>query len=355
MPSIKAKELISLSKKILTAAGASDDEAEIVARFLVNANLAGVDSHGVFTYLHNYIQGIRSGLIKPGAKIEILRETPSTALINGNFGFGQVTCATAMDLAIKKAGSMGVSAVAIFNCNHIGRLADYSRMAVKNGMIGFVTANSDPCVAPYGGKKAILSTAPMSWGIPTQSEKPLIVDLATSAVAEGKIRATLYKREQIPSHWIVNSQGLPSTNPADLYEPPLPPEQVKLAGALQPSGGYKGYALALIAETLAGALSGTGCAEDVKSLLTNGVFILVIDITRFAPLIEFEQRVDKLIRTVKNSPTASGFTEIRVPGEREIEQEEERSKTGIPVPETAWKAFVKLCSEYGVKVGTESV
>jgi uncharacterized oxidoreductase len=354
MPSIQANELTTLSRKILISAGASFDEADTVAKLLVRANLSGVDSHGVFTYLHNYVQGIRTGQIKPGARIEILNETPSTALFNGNLGFGQVTAVKAMQLAIEKARNTGVSAVAIFNCNHIGRLADYSRMAVKNGMIAFVAANSDPCVAPYGGKKAVLSTAPLSWGIPTHSERPIIVDLATSAVAEGRIRAALYKGEQIPSDWIVNSQGQPSTNPAELYEPPLPPEQVKLAGALQPAGGYKGYALALIAEVLAGALSGTGCSEDVKSLLTNGVFILVLDPTRFAPLMEFEQRVDRLIQAVKNSPIAPGFKGIRVPGEREVEEEEKRLKSGIHVPDTAWKALLKLCGEYGVHTQSEA-
>jgi len=349
MPSIQADELLSLSKRILIAAGANDDEATTVARLLVNANLSGVDSHGVYTYLHNYIQGIRTGQIKPNARIEIMRETSSTALLNGNFGFGQVIASKAMELAIEKARESGVSVVSIVNCNHIGRLADYSRMATKESMIAFVAANSDPCVAPYGGKKAVLSTAPLSWGIPAQSERPIIVDLATSAVAEGRVRAALYKGEEIPKEWIVNSQGKPSTKPAELYEPPLPPEQVKLAGALQPAGGYKGYALALIAEALAGALSGTGCSDDVKSLLINGVFILVLDPTRFATLTEFEERVDKLIQTVKKSPTAPGFSEIRIPGEREADEEKKRLERGIDVPENAWEAFLRLCSEYGIK------
>lgn len=332
----------------MVAGGASDEDARIVTRLLVKSNLAGVDSHGVFPNLVNYIKGLRKGIIKPNAIFEIVKETESTAMINGNWGFGQVICTKAMELAIEKAKKNGVSGVAIFNCNHIGRLSDYSLMAVENDMVGFIAANGDPNVAPYGGRSSVLSTNPISYGIPAGTERPVIVDFATSMAAEGKIRAALYKGVQLPPGWIVDSAGRPSTNPADLYEPPLPPEQIKMAGALLPAAGHKGYGLALVVEILGGALTGTGCSDDVTSGLTNGIFLSVVNITHFVPLEEFKARVDGLIRKIKNSPRAPGFSEILIPGEPEFREEEKRSKTGVPISDASWKTLVDACKEYGL-------
>jgi LDH2 family malate/lactate/ureidoglycolate dehydrogenase len=277
--------------------------------------------------------------------------TPSTALVNGNWGFGQVACTKAMELAIDKARKTGVGAVGIFNCNHIGRLADYVQMAVENDMIGLVTANTDPCVAAYGGRARVLGTNPLSCGIPAGHEKPIVVDYATSVVAEGKVRAALYKGQQLPPGWIVDPQGHPSTNPADLYEPPLPPERIKLAGALLPAGGHKGYGLSLMIEILAGALTGTGCGREVTSgCYGGGVFIIVLKVDQFVPLEGFKARVDRLIKTIKNSPKAQGFEEILIPGEPEFKESEKRSKGGIMIAEKAWQPLVEACKQYGLDV-----
>jgi LDH2 family malate/lactate/ureidoglycolate dehydrogenase len=349
MLTMTATELSNVSEKLLRAAGATDEEARIVTKLLVKANLAGVDSHGVFQNLILYLDGLETGVIKSGAEFEIAKETRCTALVNGNWGFGQVICMKAMNLAIEKARQNGVSAVGIFNCNHIGRLADYTQMAIENDMIGIVTANGDwLCVAPYGGKKMVFSTNPISCGIPAAEERPIVVDFATSVTAEGKIRAALLRGEKLPPGWIADSEGRPSTDPADLYEPPLPPEQVKLAGTILPAGGYKGYGLALVVEALAGALTGTGCDGEIKIGLTNGVFIIVLKIDQFASLEEFYRRVDRLIRTIKASPKAPGFSEILIPGEPEIRSEEERSEAGIPVPEAAWRSLAAYCAKYGL-------
>jgi uncharacterized oxidoreductase len=347
MPALTSLQLTNLSKSLLKAAGASEEEASIVSRYLIKANLAGVDSHGI-SNLTNYIKGLRKGVIKVGASFEIMRETPCTALVNGNWGFGQVVCTKAMNIAIEKAKKTGVSAVGIFNCNHIGRLADYTQMAIEHGMIGFVASNGDPNVAPYGGKKPILSANPLSYGVPAGVQKPIVVDFATSASAEGKIRTFLYRGEQLPPGWILDSEGRPSTNPADLYEPPLPPAQIKMVGALLPAGGYKGYSMGLVVDALAGALTGSGCSEEVTSGLTNGVFIMVVRIDQFVPLEEFKARIDRLIRAIKNSPKAQGFEEILIPGEPEFNESEKRSKSAIPVPEIIWNNLIATCKEYGL-------
>lgn len=313
--------------------------------------MAGVDSHGVAPNLVIYIQGIQSGTIKPRAKIEVKADSPSTALIDGNWGFGQIACSKAMEVAIDKAGKTGVGAVGVLNCNHIGRLAEYSQMAANNGMIGFITANCEPYVAPYGGRTPVLGTNPLSFAIPAGHEKALVVDYATSAAAEGKVRAVLLKGEQLPSGWIVDSHGRASTNPADLYEPPLPPERIKLAGALLPFGGYKGYGLGLVVDMLAGVLTGAGSSQDMTSgWLTNGVFMMALKIDNFVPLEQFRHQADKLVKSVKNSPKAEGVKEILIPGEPESNERERRLRDGIPISEKAWQSLMQACKEYGVDV-----
>lgn len=348
LPTLTGEQLTGLSEALLEAAGATREEAQTVSKLLVRSNLAGVDSHGVFPNLTNIIKGLQKSKIKPGAPFEIVKETASTALVNGNWGFGQVICTRAMELAIDKARKYGVAAVGIFNCNHIGRLADYSLMAAKKDMIGFITVNGDPEVAPYGGRTGVLSTNPISYGIPAGAEQPIVVDFATSMGAEGKVRAALLRGQQLPPGWIVDSQGQPSTNPADLYQPPLPPEQIKLAGALLPAGGHKGYGLGLVVEILGGALTGTGCSDEITSTQTNGVFISVTNISNFVPIEQFKERVDRLIRKIKNSPKAAGFGEILIPGEPEFREEKRRSKAGVVIPDRSWETLVNACREYGL-------
>lgn len=344
MPILTRSQLLTLSTNLVKAAGASDEEAKIVSTHLVNANMAGVDSHGVVR-LVSYIGEIRDGFIKPGAKFEIAAETSSTALVNGNWGFGQVICTKAMQLAIRKAKNSGVSVVGIFNCNHVGRLSEYTKMSLEHGMVSFIAVNADPCVAPYGGRQAVLGTSPMSYAIPAGQEQPIVVDFATSIVAEGKIRAAILKGTRIPEGWIVNSAGRSSTDPAELYEQPREP--FKLSGALLPAGGHKGYSLSLVAEALAGALTGSGCDGEVR-FDANGVFILVVKIENFVPLASFKSRIDRLIRSVKSSARAEGFDEILVPGDRSRREEKKRSEDGVPIPDMAWDSLRKACEEYGL-------
>jgi len=351
LPAVTATQLTNISRSVLKSAGASDEEAQLVTKFLVNANLAGVDSHGVVPNLVVYVEGLRSGAIKPRAKIEIRADTPSTALVDGNWGFGQMTCSRAMEVAMEKAGRTGVGVVGVFNCNHVGRLAEYALMAVDSGMIAFITANCEPYVAPYGGRTPVLGTNPLCYGIPAGEGKSILVDYATSAAAEGKVRAILLKGEPLPAGWIVDSHGAPSTNPADLYEPPLPPERIKLAGALLPFGGYKGYGLGLVVDLLAGVLTGAGSSQDIKSgWLTNGVLLMALKIENFLPLWEFERRVDRLVEEVKNSSRAEGVEEILIPGEPEAREREKRLRKGIPVSDGAWQPLLEICRDYGLDV-----
>ncbi len=342
MPTFKANQLIEIGTKIFSAAGASIEEARLVSEFLVKANLVGHDSHGVIRIMQ-YVDEIEKGSIKPRAKIEVVKETFSSAILNGNWGFGQVVAKKAMEKAIEKAKDSSVSIVCVFNCNHVGRLADYTLMASRNNMIGIAMVNSVKFVAPFGGRERLLSTGPISFAFPTNLGFPFVIDIATSVVAEGKVRVALHKGDKIPYGWIIDKNGNPSNNPQDLYD----------GGAMLPLGGeevgYKGFGLGLAVDILSGILSGAGCAyEETKR--GNGVFFEVINIEKFMPIEEFKRKVDKLIKTIKESKTRSGFKEIMIPGEPEYLTEKVRLKEGIYVPERTWKEIKKVAEKLGVNL-----
>ena len=341
-PIFRAGQLMETATKIFEAAGAPSDEARLVSEFLVRANLSGHDSHGVIRIIE-YVSKIERGLIKPGSKIEIFSETPSTAVLNGNWGFGKVVAKRAMEVAIEKARKSAVSIVCAFNCNHIGRLADYTLMASENNMIGIAMVNSVRFVAPFGGIERMLSTGPISFAFPTGLEFPLIIDLATSVVAEGKVRVALHKGEKIPYGWIIDKNGNPSDSPQDLYD----------GGALLPLGGeevgHKGFGLGLAVEVLSGILSGAGCAYE-ENKRGNGVFFEVINIEKFMPIEEFKTKVSNLIKTIKASKPRLGFKEITIPGEPEYLTEKARLKEGIYVPKRTWEEIKKIAKKLGVNL-----
>jgi len=342
MPIFKAETLKRLSEEIFKAYGAPAEEAKLVSEFLVKANLCGHDSHGVIRIIQ-YVKAIEDGILKPSVKIDIIQETRSSALLKGNWGFGQVIAKRAMELAIKKAKKNSVSIVCAFDLYHIGRLADYTMLAAEKNMIGIAMVNAAPVVAPYGGRERLISTAPISYAFPTGNENLFVLDIATSVCAEGKVRVALHKGEKLPEGYIIDKEGNPSANPADLYK----------GGAILPLGGdlvgYKGFGLGLVVEVMAGILSGAGCAceADKKG---NGVFFEVINIEDFMPIDEFKNRIDTLIWRIKSSKLRPGFKEILLPGEPEIKTEMRRSKEGIYVPERTWAEIMKIAEKKGIDV-----
>jgi len=340
MPVFRADQLARIGTEIFVAAGSPREEAKLVSEFLVRANLAGQDSHGVIRIVQ-YVKAIKRGDIKPGAKIEVVRETPTSALVNGNWGFGQVGAKRAMEIAVEKAKERSVGAVCAFNLYHVGRLADYTQIALENDMIGIAMANSTKRVAPHGGKESLLSTAPISFAFPAGEEKPFILDIATSVCAEGKVRVMLHKGEKLPHGYIIDKDGYPSMNAEDLYR----------GGAILPLGGdmvgYKGFGLALVVEALSGILSGDGCAYEPRKK-GNGVFFQAIDIESFMPVDGFKRQMDGLVRTVKSSKLRPGFEEILIPGELEFRTEQKRLKEGIYVPEKTWEEIKNLADQMNV-------
>jgi len=342
MPIFSADQLKRVGYMIFEAMNVPLDEARTVSESLVNSNLVGHDSHGVIR-IPQYVSMIKNGSIVPGAEMEIVRETSSSAVLNGNWGFGQVMARKAMEIAIEKAKSKSVSAVSMSRSNHIARLGEYPAIAAEKNMIGMIMVNNHGAaqfMPPWGGIARRLSPNPLAIGLPSGKTDPVLLDITTSVVAEGKIRVKLNRGEKLPEGWIIDAQGRPSTDPKDLYGPPQ--------GAILPLGGvvgHKGYGLGFIVDVLAGALSGAGCSRVDAPRFGNAVFITVINIEDFIPIEEFKKHVDGLIEYVKSSPKMQGFDEIFFPGEVEAKERKKRLEKGIFVEDQTWDQIVKSAQD----------
>jgi uncharacterized oxidoreductase len=335
MPTIKPDRLTDFTVKMLKAVGSSDEEARIVAEHLVQANLYGVDSHGVIR-IPEYMDEIEHGRMKTKISPRIIKETKATATIDAQFGFGQVAGRISMDLAIKKAHEFGIGAVTVFNCGHTGRIGAYPVLAAEENMIGiFAVKGGGGAVSPYGGTSNYLGTSPLSFAVPTGTDEPMFGDFATSASSEGKIRVYLSKGLQTPSGWLLNKEGRPTTNPADLYA----------GGTILTFGLHKGYAVNLLIEALGGALSGGGVAEEFVG--ANGIFAQAINIEFFVPIDEFKANMDRLVQKMRSSPPQEGFTEVMVPGDPERHEMKKR-KGGVPINDKIWGDITKAAAKYHV-------
>lgn len=346
---INAQQLSKIAEEIFTAAGCSRDDAKYLADHVVTANLYGHDSHGVMR-IRPYVERIRKGIIKPGNAFTVVRETVSTALINGNQSIGQVSARKAMELAIAKAKTSGIGIVAVFNCNHIGRVGAYPEIALQHNMIGITLVGGGANTAPYGGIDPVFGTNPISIAIPAANEKPILLDMATSTVAGGKVSLAILNKTQIPlKYGVIDYQGYPSTDPTDL-RPFYGQEATKPRGAFLPFGGYKGSALCLIIEILGQALAG---GEEVYTEIKgNGAIMMAIDITAFRLIEEFTQNTDKIIRTTKSSRKAASIEEILVAGEPEFNARDKKLVKGIPVQDYTWESIKRTADELGVDIET---
>jgi len=352
MPVLTADQLKSIGFSIFNAMGVSSEESKRVSESLVNSNLVGHDSHGVIR-IPQYVKLIENGNIIPGAKMEIEKETPSTAVLNGNWGFGQVLGKQAMEIAIKKAKSKSVSTVTMRQSNHIARLGEYPAIAVENDMIGVTMVNNHGAaqyMPPWGGIARRLSPNPLSVGVPSSKHPHVVLDLTTAVVAEGKVRIQLNRGEKMPEGWVIDSEGNPTTDPKDLYGPPQ--------GAILPFGGivgHKGFGLSFMVDVLSGALSGAGCSSADAPRFGNAVFITVINVSDFIDIDEFKSHVDGLINYIKTSPKMKGVDKLYYPGEIEANQREKRLKDGIYVEDETWNQIVDAAKNLGIDTSKDDL
>jgi uncharacterized oxidoreductase len=320
--------------------GASGEAVTIVADHLVGAHLAGHDSHGLIR-LKQYRDHVREGKLRPGAAPGVLRETPATALLDGNLAWGQVVAKTAVDLAVAKARKHGVSAVSVRKCYHVGRVGVYPLAAAREGFIAqlFCNGHGVARVAPWGGRDPRLATNPIAMAVPTRRD-PILLDITTSVVAEGKVRLAKNKREPVPEGWLLDRAGKPTSDPEELYQ----------GGSLLPLGGregHKGYALSVLVDLLGGILSGSGCGTMTQEV-GNGLFLQVTDPGAFDERESFLRRVDDFVGYLKSSARKEGVEEILLPGEPELRAEARRRRDGIEIDATTWAQVEAMARELGV-------
>ena len=346
MPVLTHPQLNTLATLILEGAGVSATDAAIVGHELADANLVGHDSHGVMR-LVQYVQMIQDGHVKLGAPLAILKEAPGYALIDGGFNFGQVVMSQALDLAIAKGRETGTATVLIRNCNHVGRLGAYTQRAAEAGFLATMCVNAPGPggVAPFGGVERRIGTNPISMSAP-RGDSAMVLDMTTSATAEGKLRVSHQKGEQVPEGLIIDSEGHPTTDPGVFYKAPV--------GSILPLGGpmmgHKGFGLAVMIDVFCGILSGSGIARTDLPRGANGVWMSLISVEHFLPRDEYDAWMAQYATYVKSSRTAPGVTEILLPGEIEERRAADRAANGVSIPDETWRQIGELAGKLGVSL-----
>ncbi|MFN8483434.1 MAG: Ldh family oxidoreductase [Anaerolineae bacterium] len=335
---ISAPDLRRFVTAILEAAATPPDVATLVADSLVEANLAGHDSHGVIR-VSQYIDTIREGTLIPDARPSVVARHGATAQVDAGWGWGPPAALLAADTAIDLARQFGVAAVTVQRCNHIGRVGLYTGHIAEAGMAAIALANVRAWVAPYGGRERMMGTNPLSWAVPrAPGQPPLVLDFATSVLAEGKVRVARDKDMPVPSGVVVDSAGRPTQTPDDLYD----------GGALLPFGLYKGYGISVMIELLGGILSGQGPSVLPSFSHGNGTLILAINIEVFAPLAEFIEQTEAYAARLKASLPSEGSAGVLLPGEPEQISQAQRLVDGIPLPDQTWATLQATAQSLGV-------
>jgi LDH2 family malate/lactate/ureidoglycolate dehydrogenase len=340
-----ASDLEAFVARALTAVGLPVPDAEQVARLMILADLRGSDGHGIFR-LPQYVRRIRAGGMNVRPDIRVVQETDASALVDGDNGMGHLVMQFAAQVAIKKAERSGIGWVGARQSNHAGPAALYAMMPLPRDMIGiYIAVGSANHMPPWGGVELLLSTNPIAFAIPALEEPPIVLDIATSVTAYGKVKTKAQRGEPMPEGWMIDAFGKPLTDPKRAEE-----------GFLLPIGGYKGYGLALVFGLLAGTLNGAAFGRNVidfnkdDTTPTNtGQVIVALDIARFSSVEAFKRSVDDVIRDFRNSKRMAGVEQIRLPGEQSHATWLERSADGIPLPDVLLKNLQRVAAELGIE------
>ena len=336
-----------LCERVFRAWGAPDDIARCVASSLVESNLVGVDSHGVVRIV-NYHAFVKPGWWLADARPVVLVDHPCTAVVDGNWGLGQPAMHLGADLGIQKAREQGIAGIGVIRCGHIGRLGEYAEKVAAAGMVAFLgTSNAlhGGHVVPYGGAERVFSTNPIAAAVPAGRHTPFLMDFATTVVAAGKLELSGQPDAAIPVGWAVDKDGKPATVARQYLE----------GGAMLPFVAHKGFALMLLVELLAGALTGAGVTQRPQVVSTGGIgfagnstFLIVMDVGAFTDRQQFVGAVDSLLLRLDGVAPAPGFQRVVVPGEPEAEQRRRRSKEGISVSPVIWEQIRAVAAESNV-------
>lgn len=353
MPRVRIEPLRKFALEVFTKLGMSEDNAEITTYVLLASDRRGIASHGV-ARLKRYMDGIQKGTMKPKAEPTIIKETPTTLLIDGNAGLGQVISVKAMRKVIEKAEASGMAAAVIRNSNNYGIAGYCAMMALEHDLIGFSATNSAPLVLPTFGKDAALGTNPIAIAVPALEERPFVLDMSTSIVPRGKLEVYSRLGKEMPQTWATDETGVSTTDPARVLKNLLE----RAGGGLAPLGGtgeegrgYKGYDLAAVVEILSGGLSLASMGTEVYSRKGEPPdvchFLAALDPAAFGDIAEFKKRMDSFIRMLKDTPKAEGAERIWVAGEKEAEAEA-RNQTEVDIDDPTLENLHKIAEELGL-------
>jgi hydroxycarboxylate dehydrogenase B len=332
-------QLVSLVSAIMRGGGCAAAEASTVARRLVDSNLVGHDSHGVIR-VGKYLEWVRAGWIRPNQPPSIVFESDAMAIIDGNRGFGQVAGEFAGALGTAKAAKTGIAMIGLRNCGHLGRVGDWAELAAAKGQVSlhFLNTSGAQRVAPFGGSDRRLSTNPITIGVPVSGGDPVIVDITTSMVAEGKLFVAINKGEEVPEGWIVDKDGKPTTNPDDFYA----------GGALLTVGAHKGSGLSIAVDLLAGALTTGKSSDPQDTVLRNNMLSIYIAPHVYDADGTVSDEVSRFLRWVKASPPAVPGQPVLLPGEVERASRAVRAAQGIPIDDKTWGDLAAAAESVGI-------
>ena len=341
---IGAEPLKAVVQAIVTSAGSSAREAELVAEHLVEANLTGHDSHGV-GMLPRYVEVFLAGDLKINQHVAVVSDAGPLLTLDGNAGFGQVIAFEAMERGIERAAQHGVAVVGLSNSHHIGRIGHWAEQCIRAGYVSmhYVNVISEPVVAPFGGRDARFVTNPFCVGIPLPGKEPILLDFATSRIAMGKVRVAMNKGEQVKPETLLDHRGEPTNDPRTLFDEPH--------GAILPFGEHKGYGLAVVCELLGGALAGGGTLHYKPSsrAIINNMLSIIIDPNRLGTAANLSAETAEFVKWVKESPVAQGIDRIKIAGEPEQDSRRRRGADGIPVDATTWDEIIDAAARLGMK------
>ena len=345
MHTIALARLNAAVRFVVRGFGSDDAEVEAVASNLIEANLTGHDSHGI-GMLPCYAEAFLQGGLKPNTHVSTLQDSGALLRLDGGAGFGQVVGQEAMALGIERVREHGSCIVALGNAHHLGRIGAWAEQVAAAGLVSmhFVNVIARGIVAPYGGADARFGTNPFCAGVPFTGREPVILDFATSVIAQGKTRVAMNKGELVPPDHLIDDQGRPTREPRFTVVPPF--------GALLAFGAHKGYGLALMCELLGGALAAGMTQRDndtSQRRILNGMFSVLVDPERLGNRAAFEAEALAFIDWVKASPSREGFGAVQVAGEPERAMRAQRSAAGVPVDATTWREILDGAAKLGVE------
>jgi uncharacterized oxidoreductase len=340
------RNLVRAIEAIALAGGSKAEEAKLVAENLVIANLTGHDSHGI-GMMPRYVEALLEGGLHPNRTVEVKLDGGALLALDGGAGYGQSIGLQATRLAIERAKKHGLSITTLGNSHHLGRIGHWAEMAVAEGLVSlhFVNVISFARVAAYGGADGRFGTNPVCIGIPLPGEAPFLLDMATSAVAQGKLRVAHNKGVKIPLGWLIDRDGNPTDDPKWGVVQPF--------GAMQTFGGHKGYGLAVACELLGGALTGGGTwhrQADTARTVLNGMLAIVIDPGKLGTQASFEQEAQAFVEWLRQSPPGQGFDGVQIAGEPERKARAAREREGIWIDDATWDEIVAAGAKVGVAI-----